>query len=1282
MTGPHDAAEHSAAPLSEDDPTPAVAPQDTTWLCHLDPQGVIQEEGAALQLGEASEEKSAWLDRVHTGDRRVAEQAMGRIQQQGGRAEVTVRYRLAGDAFRWLAWDLQAASPSGSIHAKARDVTEARHAQQTEELTRVVTKLCTHRGTLTHVLRMVPRLLGTQFGVILGATYEVEDGTLSNVARHAEDQADHPELDRLAEKAYETEGAVQHQATSGLSQVALPVLCEESVLAVVAAGVEAEHEERLRSMLETITSTMAAASAEAPPAAQEETNESTDVPPAEREAPEAAVTEDAETPAPETEDPAPAEDSAPAEDQATADPDEPARADDPAVQEDPGEASEEHVVAMAAEGAKAPGEVAPSEVQPAPEAVPALEATPVEPVERLGGSPSEWAQRQPAVAIHDAFHSVQEAMDRAAARVEALEAQLTRAHADLDEARAEARRHAEEAQRSQHHLSTLQERLDEAERKGEAALREAQASAKAEEQHFEDALQAARAEAEEQRRQRADTEARAAEAAAARQEAAQALDEVQEEAASLREQLDQSRQEQGKLTQQLEAAAEELEQAREAQRASQAAQETLQEQTTSTQEQLEHAQTQLSAAQAAEQAAQESAGEAARERDAAQKERDLVRRRLTHLVAQVPDPVLIVAPDRTILYTSPALEGQTGHTAATLKGAKVERLFHPDDVPAFKEALKRVVTRDVASERLQLRCRTTNEGWMQYDLTLTNHLEEPSLRGVIVAARNVTAQARHQAKAKALTERFKVLAAHQQDIACVHQRSGKILWVNAAAERILGHDDQALIGTTWAEHVHPDDRPTLEDAFVEPTPSASPVALTARFRAADDTYRTCAVTLVTYEERPGVPPRVMSLMRDLTAQNQQADTVETQARELARLEAELKARHEAAEAEKQQLSEVREEAASAQATVQLYRTSLERDVRTVLQETEALAGHLAGLSSHGLAEDQVALLHTISETACGLVDEILTATTQEMDPREAVEEAVHVEQACLQAVRAVSFAAHAKELDVVLDVHPDVPSWIQIDQAWLQQILVNVCTQATRMTEVGDVVVKATVDPEHEQVHIAVRDAGPSRTDAYLRHLLNMEAEADPSVGRQAGLTLKLTRDLCQRMGGDLSATHGEGGGVVYTVTLPLKPADAPEASAAPSLDSLQGKHVLVVEDHPPTSAVLKRWLASHEADRTIVRSGVEAIRLLTDGARVDAVLVDQTLTKMDGPTLIKAIQAQWADLPTILMRPLGVAPDADAPEHQVTKPLHADSLVTSIHTALSATETAPPNTEVDTTDA
>ena len=129
----------------------------------------------------------------------------------------------------------------------------------------------------------------------------------------------------------------------------------------------------------------------------------------------------------------------------------------------------------------------------------------------------------------------------------------------------------------------------------------------------------------------------------------------------------------------------------------------------------------------------------------------------------------------------------------------------------------------------------------------------------------------------------------------------------------------------------------------------------------------------------------------------------------------------------------------------------------------------------------------------------------------------------------------------------DASVMVRADRAKLQQVLLNVFTNALRFTEPGGFVLVTTTS-DGEMSHVHVRDTGIGIPADQLQVIFEPFVQVDSSLTRQVGgtgLGLSIARDLARAMGGRVTVESTLGQGSTFTVSLPRPGVQARETPIA-----------------------------------------------------------------------------------------------------------------------------------------
>lgn len=239
-----------------------------------------------------------------------------------------------------------------------------------------------------------------------------------------------------------------------------------------------------------------------------------------------------------------------------------------------------------------------------------------------------------------------------------------------------------------------------------------------------------------------------------------------------------------------------------------------------------------------------------------------------------------------------------------------------------------------------------------------------------------------------------------------------------------------------------------------------------------------------------------------------------------------------------------------------------------------------------------------------------------------------------ETLKAIAMRAQRKQLELVLDLPADVPAYTLGDPGRIRQILVNLCDNAVKFTNAGEIVVRVRATPmadgSGDLIALSVQDSGVGIPPDKREQIFEAFRQVDASVTRQfggTGLGLSITRQLVLLMGGHISVESEPGIGSTFHVELPLPRANAPANATVPPFQRWDGCRALVVDDHVMGRATIVKWLehwgfAVEEA--TDGRAAIAQVRdALARRESFDVLLLDSNMPGMDGFALAAALEAE-----------------------------------------------------------
>ena len=468
------------------------------------------------------------------------------------------------------------------------------------------------------------------------------------------------------------------------------------------------------------------------------------------------------------------------------------------------------------------------------------------------------------------------------------------------------------------------------------------------------------------------------------------------------------------------------------------------------------------------------------------------------------------------------------------------------------------------------------------------------------------------------------LTGHLGEGLCALDREGRLTYMNAAAERMLGWRESELTGRFTHDVIH------FQRADGTPIP-AGECALLGVMRSGTSvrieedvfTRRNGSTFPVSYTSSPivtgGQVAGAVLAFHDISDRREE----ERKRQSLLTREQELRADAEAANRLKDE-----------------FMATLSHELRTPLN---AIIGWAHLLRTGTLDEPTSArALETIDRNAKAqnqLINDILDVsriitgklhlTQQPVDPGAVVE-------AALDTVRPT---AEARQIQMESSLEPGTGT-VSADPDRLQQVVWNLLSNAIKFTPKGGRV-QVRLRRVDSQALIVVADSGPGISPEFLPHVFERFRQGDASTTRShvgLGLGLAIVRHLVELHGGTVEASSaGEGQGATFSVHLPLISAARPEKPAAPSAKEtpsgsgaagavagaaqLGGLRILLVDDDLAGREAMATVLQSRGAQVIVASSSEEALEAM-GREHPDVLLSDIEMPGEDGHSLIRKVRA------------------------------------------------------------
>ena len=489
----------------------------------------------------------------------------------------------------------------------------------------------------------------------------------------------------------------------------------------------------------------------------------------------------------------------------------------------------------------------------------------------------------------------------------------------------------------------------------------------------------------------------------------------------------------------------------------------------------------------------------------------------------------------------------------------------------------------------------------------------------------------------------------------------RIRSMNSAALRILGLDESRLLDIDVSQHAsgwqtyypdglkpYPPEQLPLSRAVLEGVTSAG-VEVVIRHESGEN----CCVLVnaAPIRNRQGAIIAGIVIFQDITARNEVERELHDHRHRLEQL----------VEDRTRDLAEAKEVAEAATRAKSEFLANMSHEIRTPMNAILGMTDLALRTSLTDKQRDYLDKARSAANSLLVIIDDILDFSKIEAGKLALEDEPFLLDDVLKRVESIVGLKAHEKGLRLNMNMGFDVPRSLIGDPLRLQQILVNLCNNAVKFADSGEIVVltdkKVSYDLDRVTLLFSVRDSGIGMSEEQTKHLFQPFHQADTSTTRKyggTGLGLAISKQLVEMMGGEIgvSSTLGEGSNFRFTAVfrktpesvLNISPGSEEAGDPSALLSGLNGLRILLVEDNDFNRQVAQELLVGVAGiDVCMAGNGQEALACL-ESENFDLVLMDVEMPVMDGHETTVHIRSdpRFDRLPIIAMTAHAMIKDRD----------------------------------------
>ncbi len=468
---------------------------------------------------------------------------------------------------------------------------------------------------------------------------------------------------------------------------------------------------------------------------------------------------------------------------------------------------------------------------------------------------------------------------------------------------------------------------------------------------------------------------------------------------------------------------------------------------------------------------------------------------------------------------------------------------------------------------------------------------------------------------------YKAVVEDGSDLIFVVDYDGNICYHNASVLDTLGYKSSSLVGKNFFGYILPSTLDDFRTKFKQSQKRAYTEKVEFQFLCADQSYRFLEFNAINLRHKEDLDGFILDC-RDITQRKKDAE-------ELVKL----------------------------QKAKEQFLANISHEIRTPINGIAGMADLLGQNTNAGDTETYLNAIRHSAENLKVIINDILDLAAIESGKLKFEKIGFNLTDLVPSLIGTFAYQAKDKNIQLTYSIAEKLNRILIGDPVRLNQVLINLISNAVKFTHHGTIQVNCTVERQQKEVcwvRFEVADTGIGIPAEKLNTIFESFSQADASVTRKyggSGLGLTIVKQLVELQNGKITVRSEEQAGSTFIVLIPYQIGKASSLSASPVeknkiLDNsiTRNLQILLVEDNDINRLYARSILKNWECDVDIAENGLVAIEKVKN-RDYDVVLMDVQMPVMDGYEATRAIRSldnAKRDIPIVALTANATKPDIE----------------------------------------